>query len=190
VERLDQRGETSATRQRHATFFLALADYAPRPWAISGFRFDRIERFEREHDDLRAALDWLTADGRVREALLPSASLAWAWSVRGYGGEMLDRLIGLLDGARTAATHERAVALRAAGRLAWEQGAVALLGRHRTWSGDCWMGGLIPCVVRLAQQPLAPRGRKAERLRLRQSSGRSTWPTRELLPANLHADPG
>jgi predicted ATPase len=119
AERLDQHGEASRTREAHAAFYLALASDTPRPWAFSGYRFDRMERMEREHDDLRGALDWLTAAGRVSEALILATSLSWAWSVRGYGGEMLRRITDLLESTRSMATAERAAALRAAGRLAW-----------------------------------------------------------------------
>jgi tetratricopeptide (TPR) repeat protein len=57
LERLEEAGELATTREAHAAYYLALAEEtepqmrstAPQAWQ---------ERFEREHDNLRAALTW------------------------------------------------------------------------------------------------------------------------------------
>jgi predicted ATPase len=51
-ELLEESGETEETRQRHASFFLALAERAE----LHGP--DQVERLEKENDNLGAAMDW------------------------------------------------------------------------------------------------------------------------------------
>jgi predicted ATPase len=53
-ELLEESGETEETRQRHASFFLALAERAEPE--LHGP--DQVERLEKENDNLRAAMDW------------------------------------------------------------------------------------------------------------------------------------
>jgi non-specific serine/threonine protein kinase len=87
----------------------------------SGFRFDQRERFEQEYDDIVAALEWLVSASRTSDALRLATAVAQFWTVRGFGSDMLKRL-ELLLGLTPDMTTDRASALRAAGRLAWEQG--------------------------------------------------------------------
>ena len=81
-ERLEESGEADELRQRHADFFLALAEEAfpelkgsPRPW---------LDRLEADHDNLRTVLDWLESAGRTQEALQLAGALYRFWSMRGY----------------------------------------------------------------------------------------------------------
>ena len=76
LERLAARGEDEAVRQRHAAWYLAFAeDAGPRSQGPDDAAW--IERLEREHPNLRAALTWLAgaADGlalvRMTGALWP-----------------------------------------------------------------------------------------------------------------------
>src|SRR5262249_5874657 len=67
-ERLRARGEMEAWRERHAAYYLALAEAMPTvldgpeeiPW---------LDRLEREHDNLRAALGWFAARGDAGRGL-------------------------------------------------------------------------------------------------------------------------
>ncbi|HEY8629099.1 MAG TPA: tetratricopeptide repeat protein [Gaiellaceae bacterium] len=102
-ERLDESGEAGELRQRHAEFFLALAEEAfpelkgsPGPW---------LDRLEADHDNLRTLLDWLESAGRTQEALQLAGALYRFWSMRGYLLEGRDRLERLLarELARTSA---------------------------------------------------------------------------------------
>jgi predicted ATPase/DNA-binding XRE family transcriptional regulator len=120
------RGEGSATRQRHAEYFLALAEgetaalNSPSPQAA-------LERLECEHDNLRAALAWFLAQPDGSEAALRLAGALWRfWLMRGYasqGRAWLDR--ALAAAGATAALAARALALGGAGALAHSQGDYA-----------------------------------------------------------------
>jgi predicted ATPase len=63
-ERLEVSGEADEVRDRHATFFLALAEEAEPQLAGPGQRV-WVERLEGEHDNLREALSWVLEQGRA-----------------------------------------------------------------------------------------------------------------------------
>ena len=62
TERLAESGETDRLRQRHAGFFLALAEQAE-PKLFGPEQDAWFARLEAEHSNLRAALEWLAAQG-------------------------------------------------------------------------------------------------------------------------------
>ena len=77
-EELAACGEADALRARHARFFLALAETAQRELALTApVRW--LDRLEREHDNLRAALDWSTERGEVEAGLRLGSALAEFW---------------------------------------------------------------------------------------------------------------
>ena len=63
AERLQSSGEAEGLQRRHAEHFLALAEEAEPNLRWSGSPAAWLERLEREHDNLRASLDWLQAAG-------------------------------------------------------------------------------------------------------------------------------
>jgi predicted ATPase len=63
--RLTAGGEEHDARDRHAAFFLALAETAESHLA-GPEQAEWLDRLETEHDNLRAALDWTMEHGRVR----------------------------------------------------------------------------------------------------------------------------
>lgn len=120
-DRLEERGEFEIVRSRHLAFFLALAEEAEQQF-LEPEQATWLERLEREHDNLRAALEWGEQPVRVRLA----GSMWWFWYVRGYYSEGRKRLADVLAGdevqVRNAA---RAKALNAGGVLACSQGDYA-----------------------------------------------------------------
>ncbi len=85
-----------------------------------------LERFTLEHDNFRAALEWLTETGDAEWGLRLGAALFRFWETREYLAEGRDRLGKLLKLPGAAApTKARARALFAAGVLAGEQGDYA-----------------------------------------------------------------
>ena len=120
LEKLAGSAEAGELRQRHATCFSALAEEAYER------RFDAeaewSERLELDHDDLRAALDWLEVSDPDR-ALELAGALGWFWLSHGLLAEGRGRLAGAL-GRSTAFGPSRARALTASGSLAARHGDV------------------------------------------------------------------
>ena len=121
VERLRESGELDAARDRHAGYYLTLAEQAEAAYfgAQEGTWFHRLEA---EHENFRAALRW-AAERRDGELSLHLAvALGDFWAVRGSVGEgrrwLQDaRVIGVDSPALL-----RAKALAAEGQLAVLQG--------------------------------------------------------------------
>ncbi|HLK56982.1 MAG TPA: BTAD domain-containing putative transcriptional regulator, partial [Chthonomonadaceae bacterium] len=118
-ERLKERQEEKALRNRHLEFFLALAEDAER----RHIEEDLAGWLETEHDNLRLALAWCKQEGEIEYRLRLSGSLWWFWWMRGYAGEGRATLTEALAHAEASGrTGVRAKALRAAGVLAGIQG--------------------------------------------------------------------
>ena len=121
MERLALNGELEATRQAHAEFHLAFAEEAE-PQLLSNQQITWLERLDREHENLRAALHWLLEQGKIGQnmemALRLSGALWRFWDLRGYvseGRQWLEQALGESHGVRSAM---QAKALISAGGLA------------------------------------------------------------------------
>ncbi|HEU5424208.1 MAG TPA: tetratricopeptide repeat protein, partial [Nitrolancea sp.] len=120
---LEADGTLEQVRERHAAYFLALAEQAAGelrgPEQIAW-----LDRLESEHDNLRAALLWSLADGDRVLGLRLAVALGPFWGVRGRlreGRDWLDRLLNA-PGAGELPERLRVRALLADGRLAQWQG--------------------------------------------------------------------
>jgi predicted ATPase len=120
--RLAESGEEPKVRRAHAAYCLVLAEEGG---AITddGERNRWSDRLELEHDNLRAALDWLAQTGHADWALRLGAALFRFWESREQLSEGRDRLQKILALPKAQApTKERARVLFAAGVLAAAQG--------------------------------------------------------------------
>ena len=121
LEKLREGSEGEDLRRRHAAFFTALAEQA------YDHRFDAeaewSARLERDHDDLRAALDWLS-ENDPDCALELAGALGWFWLSRGLLPEGRGRLATALA-ASGMTGRTRARALTASGALAARAGEKA-----------------------------------------------------------------
>jgi predicted ATPase/class 3 adenylate cyclase/Tfp pilus assembly protein PilF len=86
VGMLEAEGGVEDLRRRHAERFLALA-VAAKPELSGPHQAAWLERLEHELDNLRAALDWLLASGRVEDALRAVAALDRFWRAHGHVSE-------------------------------------------------------------------------------------------------------
>ena len=138
VELLEASGEADVARERHARYLVTLVERAA-PGLYGAQQQVWIERLLREHNNIRAALDWSAAsssDGQARTLGLRLAGSLWLfWRVRGFVTEGRARLATLLaaegvtfdaDSAELSAGSASVVvarALYAAGYLAFAQAA-------------------------------------------------------------------
>ncbi len=125
LERLAASGEEAATRRAHAAYCLVLAEEGATTGAAT-LQAEWLDLFEVEHDNLGAALDWLTQTGNAEWGLRLGAALLRFWESREYFAEGRDRLARVLNlEAAAAPTPARARTLFAAGVLASAQGDYA-----------------------------------------------------------------
>ena len=121
MERLDERGEAEEMGERHAAWVHALVEEG----ANNIFGPDQkrvLDRFEREHDNIRGALSRDIAHGHTERAMRIFAACWRFWQMRGYlaeGREQAERVIAIPDGR--AFPEARALALEAAGGIAYWQ---------------------------------------------------------------------
>ena len=109
-ERLTARGEVETTQERHAAFFLDLAEraepelYGPRQAAW-------YQDVQLEHDNLRAALRWYLTR-RSGEALRLAVALWWFWHQHHLwteGRDWLDRVLALPASSESGPARVRAL---------------------------------------------------------------------------------
>jgi predicted ATPase len=96
AERLETSGKAEELRRRHAEHFLALAEEAE-PSILGVSPGEWLDRLENDHDNLRAALDWLEATGEIDLALRTAGALWEFWCLRGHPVEGWRRLERLLE---------------------------------------------------------------------------------------------
>ncbi|MDP8949458.1 MAG: helix-turn-helix domain-containing protein [Actinomycetota bacterium] len=129
-ELLEESGEDEATRRRHAEFFLALAERAE-PELRGPDQVEWLERLEKEHGNLRAAVNWALSIGDAE-----SAARGWAlwifWWYRGHQREGLQRMEAVLQ--RELSPASRAKVLVVAGSMAFGHGDY---GKSERYCEEC-----------------------------------------------------
>jgi len=127
-EALAANGEMESGQRAHAAYYLALAEEAE-PELEGPQQVSWLERLEREHDNLRAALQWSLEQAGEEEAkqrnelaLRLAAALLWFWRGHAHYREGQDFLERALAGSKAVAEPLQVKALKAAANLAFEQG--------------------------------------------------------------------
>jgi predicted ATPase len=119
LEKLKTSQEETATKRAHAAYCLVLAEEeAGEQSGAEGTEW--LERFALEHDNFRAALEWLTETGNAEWGWRLGAALFRFWETREFITEGRDRLGKLLQLAAPP-TMARERAAFSAGVLACEQ---------------------------------------------------------------------
>lgn len=150
LDQLAASGEHAVLRSAHLRYFLALAEQAE-PQLRGPEQGAWMERLEREHDNLRAALTWARVGepgepADVERGLRLAGALWRFWFTRGYlreGRDWLESLLGALGDVQSEGSAQSTVplavqvkALHGAGTLATWQGeydiAVTLLEAELT----------------------------------------------------------
>ena len=124
LECLAMHGEEEATRRAHAEYYLRLAEEAE-PKLLGAQEAMWLERLEREHDNLRAALHWSLeqrkAGHSMELALRLGGALEPLWILHGYYNEGRTFLEHALVASQSVMVSIRAKALRTAAYLALNQ---------------------------------------------------------------------
>ena len=124
LEKLRESGETPQVHRRHLQWYLDVAE-AAEPELQGPDQIGWLNRLEMEHDNLRAALEWVKAeDGEPEAGLRLAGALHRFWAMRGHlseGREWLEGILGRSPGESPA----RAKAIYGAGVLAFDRGDYA-----------------------------------------------------------------
>ena len=174
LEKLTESGEEDRTRRAHAAYFLVLAEEGGTALGTSE-NVAWLERFEGEHDNLRVALEWLTARGEAEWGLRLALGLFHFWERGEHLAEARRRLDGLLDLDSTRALPAlRVRALFAAGVLAnmqrdLERGKCLHRQCLDLYGGLGDRRGVVVSLVALANQHVAAGEHDVARALLEQS---------------------
>jgi len=124
-ELFDSSLDAETIRGRHAMYFMNLAE-AAEPELLGPAQLRTLEQLEREHDNVRALLDW--AERRNVDddlALRTATAMVVLWHIRGYWREGRRRLQLALLQSNADDSNLRARALNASSWLAWDEGDYA-----------------------------------------------------------------
>jgi len=130
-EKLRESGEEAGTKRAHAAYCLVMAEEDSKE-QFHGEKQEWLERFDVEHDNFRAAMEWLTETANGEWGLRLGTALFRYWELREHLAEGRDRLDKVLKVAKREPTKARERAFFSAGVLASVQGdykaAIALMG--------------------------------------------------------------
>ena len=110
LERLGDSGEEQATRRAHAAYCLVLAEEG-NPDLAETERAGWLARCDIEHDNFRAALDWLFQSSDVEWSFRLCVALFRFWEMREHLAEGRARLESLLPMGGSGSARERAKVL-------------------------------------------------------------------------------
>ena len=186
-ERLEAAGGPAEIRLRHLRYYRDLAELAE-PHFVGSEQGGWLDRFEREHDNLRAALTHAAELDDAESGLRLAAAVWRFWLLRGYlreGRSWLERLLALDAGAGPAVRAKAQIAL--GGLTYWlsdvegTQAAYEAAARLYREAED--RGGEVDALYNLAFVPVM-RGDLAE---ARRRAEAALAPARDLERADLVA---
>jgi predicted ATPase/class 3 adenylate cyclase/DNA-binding CsgD family transcriptional regulator len=165
-DRLMETGESNAIRDRHLAFYLGLAEQAePEIVRADGPRW--LARLEREHDNLRSAMEWADATGARETFLRLATALTLFFELHSHlaaGGRWFARALATDDGPSVT----RARALWGAAHVALYCDDYETLVRRapEAWEmaelvGDAWALGRALNINGLAQAFSEPEAARA-----------------------------
>ena len=119
LKKLAESGEAAQVQERHAHYYLALAERAE-PELRGAQQLAWLEKLEQEHANLRAALEWSQGpEGDAELGLRMASALHLFWWARGYMSEAQDWLTKVLSKPEVAKPSlTRAKAFNASGTIA------------------------------------------------------------------------
>jgi tetratricopeptide (TPR) repeat protein len=152
LECLTAHGEMENARERHAAFFLNLAQTA-QPYLLGEQQASWLKRLGAEHDNARGAFEWLV--DRDMERAFGLAGVLWIfWFFHGHLAEGWERLGKLLPRSNGVAVEAKARVLVGAAVLAYFRGDHAQAAKLAQESlpvsrqlGSAWHAGVALCIL-------------------------------------------
>jgi len=126
-ERLNDSSEMQGLHHLHAEHFLSFVEAAEAH--LAAYSTDWLDRVSLEHDNIRAALDWLEASGDTQAVLRMTSAVAEFWNIRGHIEEGRRRLQAALA-ADLHPSAARGKALNAASDLVADTSLMAALAQE------------------------------------------------------------
>ena len=114
LDRLRGGGEWTEAHDRHAAYFLALAEPADADLTGAG-QLAWLDRLEAEHDNLWAAMSWLAGHGPLEQAVHLSQVTWRFWWLRGHAAEYARLGDDFVAGSKDLPPDQQAMALTQAG---------------------------------------------------------------------------
>ncbi len=163
LKKLVESGEDVDTKNRHLSYFIQWAE-AAEPHLTSREQLPWLNRYEAEHDNLRAALEWCLADEAKSQAgLRLAAACGRFWRMHGYASEGRARFaVALARPGAQAHTLARARALALCANLAYLQSdfpdmrpiaeEALLIGRGLGEKGKPWVAFTLDLLGELATE--------------------------------------
>jgi predicted ATPase len=129
AEKLSEGPDASGVRARHTRFYRSMAEEGEAH--IRGHRQEAwLGHLAREHDNMRAALNWAFTDGGdVELGSHLVGTLWWYWAVRGHFSEGRGWVTRAMHSADVLSAPARAGLVRAQANFAFVQGDYALASR-------------------------------------------------------------
>ena len=150
LEQLAANGEEEAVKRRHVDYYLYLAETAE-PHLLRPERGVWLERLDRTHDNLRAALTWSSEHAALGTGLRLAGALTWYWYLRGNlqeGRTFLERF--LAQNGQADSSVARGKALYGASLLTRTQGDFELANQEAEESVSLFRGLTDPYWLALA----------------------------------------
>jgi len=114
LERLRQDGNWVQAHDRHAAYYLALAE--PAAAALAGTeQLAWLDRLETEHDNLWAAMSWLVGHGPLERAVHLFLVTWRFWWLRGHAAELVRMGHAMVAGSDDLPPYQHAMALTGVG---------------------------------------------------------------------------
>lgn len=118
-DRLEEMGETTVLRRRHAAYFTALCERSKEHIRAGPSQMRWLRRLEAEHGNLRTALEWSFWEGEVELGLRMVITLDDFWYRQGHYQEGEQWVKRALEHSDDAPMEIRAGVFDAAGLIAW-----------------------------------------------------------------------
>src|SRR5215469_466757 len=116
LDRLREGGDWTEAHDRHAAYFLALAEPADADLTGAG-QLAWLDRLEADHDNLWAAMSWLAGHGPLEQAVHLITVTNRYWWLRGHAAELARPGDDIVAGSKDLPPGQHALALTQAGLI-------------------------------------------------------------------------